>query len=276
MVGLVAQPCFVAHKIGELTDNLKIYCITRVVSETAGFITVGVSTLTLTAISVERYLALKLHLRYREVITCRKVLLIASAFWVILFLLAGIRFVAHDKLFDGAVVVILLVALGLTFGCYHRIFKTVRRHENQIKCQVHTQPNENIEIPPAPHSDKSGTEDQKHSRLSTPKPSRRNMVKYKKSTLAMVYILGVFIACYVPILIVNIAIIIRGYSKREKIAYVYTTTILLINSSFNPIIYCWRMSDIRRAVKSTINKVVLLLDTESSTQFSMERSAGRQ
>lgn len=276
MVGLVAQPCFVAHKIGELTENLNIYCITRVVSETAGFITVGVSTLTLTAISVERYLALKLHLRYREVITCKKVLAVAVSLWLILLLLGGVRFVARNKLFDAGVVLILLISLGLTIGCYHQIFKTVRRHEIEIKCQTTTQ-NENCNSVSGTTSgqrENSSVTDSSCSQLQkTAKTSRRNMLRYKKSTLAMVYILGIFIVCYVPILIVNIAMIIRGYTKREKIAYIYTTTILLVNSTLNPIIYCWRMSDIRRAVKSTINKVVRVYHIEESTHFSIERSA---
>ncbi|XP_031560823.1 cannabinoid receptor 1-like [Actinia tenebrosa] len=274
MVGLVAQPCFVAHKIGELTDNINIYCITRVVSETAGFVTVGVSTLTLTAISVERYLALKLHLRYREVITCKKVLVVAISFWLIVLLLWGVRFVAHNKTFDAVVVLLLLMALGLTLGCYYQIFKTVRRHENEIKCQTTTQ-NESIS------GTTSGQRENRIVRNSScaqppeteARKSRRRMLRYKKSTSAMVYILGVFIVCYVPILIVNISIIIRGYTKSEKIAYVYTSTILLMNSSVNPIIYCWRISDIRRAVKSTINKLVRVYDVSESVHFSVERSA---
>lgn len=39
-VGLIAQPCFVAHKIGEIQRKLDIYCAPRIISETSGFITV--------------------------------------------------------------------------------------------------------------------------------------------------------------------------------------------------------------------------------------------
>ncbi|KAK3709530.1 hypothetical protein QZH41_006769 [Actinostola sp. cb2023] len=66
LVGLLAQPSFVAHKVGEITSSFSLYCVTRVTTETVGTITSGVSTLTLAAISVERYLALRFSLRYNE------------------------------------------------------------------------------------------------------------------------------------------------------------------------------------------------------------------
>lgn len=256
LVGLIAQPCFVGHKIGELTNNFRIYCVTRVVAETAGFITVGVSTLTLTAISVEKYLALKLHLRYREIITCKKVLYIAGSFWVLLFILGGLRFVVYGKLFEAAVVSVLLLILSLTPWCYYHIFKIVKRHENQIKVQSLT-PKRNYESTEPKTNRHTGT---------------RKIIKHKKSTIAMMYILGVFLICYVPTLIVQTAILLKGYTRSAKIAYVYISTLLLVNSSINPAIYCWRMSEIRRAVRATISKVVPSIEPEESTNYTIERS----
>lgn len=259
LVGLLAQPCFVGHKIGELTNNFRIYCITRVVAETTGFITVGVSTLTLTAISVEKYLALKLHLRYREVITCKKVLYIAGSFWVLLFILAGLRFVVYGKIFDGAVVLVLVLTLSLTPWCYYQIFKTVKRHENQIKVLLSTQKaNYGSDINPGARSSSS---------TSSSTTSRRNILKYKKSTIAMLYILGLFLVCYVPTLIVQTAILLTGYTQGAKIAYVYISTLLLVNSSVNPAIYCWRMADIRRAVRETLNRVIPAIELEESSHY---------
>lgn len=257
-VGLIAQPCFVGHKVGELTDNIQIYCITRVVSETTGFITVGVSTLTLTAISVEKYFALKLHLRYREVITCRKVLFIAGSFWVLLFALAGLRFVVVGKAFDATVVAALLLTLSVTPWCYYQIFKTVKRHENQIR----------VQSVPQKATYESTEQDPQH----TSTTSRRNMLKYKKSTIAMLYILGVFLVCYVPTLIIRTTILLRGYTRTAKIAYVYISTLLLVNSSCNPVIYCWRMSEIRRAVKATLNRIIPSVELEETTNYTLERS----
>jgi len=57
-VGLIAQPCFVIHKIGELLQNHRMYCTTRILTESLGYITAGTSVLIMTGIAIERYLAL--------------------------------------------------------------------------------------------------------------------------------------------------------------------------------------------------------------------------
>ena len=38
-------------------------------------------------------------------------------------------------------------------------------------------------------------------------------------------------------------------TRSVKVAYDLTTAVVLINSSVNPIIYCWRLKQVRRAVK---------------------------
>ena len=48
-----------------------------------GYILVSVSLLTLTAISVDRLLALLLKLKYRQVVTLRKTLMTVICFWVV-------------------------------------------------------------------------------------------------------------------------------------------------------------------------------------------------
>ena len=100
-VGLVAQPSFVAHKIGEVQYNLSVYCVTGIVTETSGYLACGVLVLTLTAISIERYLAIHLHLRYNETVTNVRALMTVGILWSVLGLTAGSRFfVRHGKNFN--------------------------------------------------------------------------------------------------------------------------------------------------------------------------------
>ena len=53
-----------------------------VLSLTSNFLA-GTSFLTLVAISVDRYLALRLYLRYRELVTVKRVLMILASIWMI-------------------------------------------------------------------------------------------------------------------------------------------------------------------------------------------------
>ena len=217
-VGLIAQPSFVAHKIGEIQRNLDIYCATRMITETSGYITSGVSILTLTAISVERYLAVYLHLRYKEIVTNFRTLVTVGVLWSVLVIIAGSRFLIKDgRKLNAIMVPVLFSSLIVTVWAYSRIYREVKRHQRSIQVQ------ENI-------------------------ASTRNIVKYKKSAVTMAYILGLFALSNAPFIGVVIAHRIQGYTHTVKVAYIYVSTCIFMCSSINPVMYCWRISEIRQAV----------------------------
>jgi len=43
-----------------------------------------------------------------------------------------------------------------------------------------------------------------------------------------------------------------GETLQSKAAYLYTVTSIFINSALNPLIYCWRMMEIRTAIRKII------------------------
>ena len=226
-VGLAAQPCFVIHKIGELGNNFSMYCTTRILTESLGYITAGTSVLTITGIAIERYLALYLHLRHKEIITTKRILIAAALIWIAFISLAASRFwIANDSVF----IPLIFSSLIFIFLAYAKVLKHVRRHESQIMKE------QSVNVS-----------------LSTFGPVNYRMSKikrYKKSTLTMVYIVGIFILCYIPFLSVKIVHKIEGYTVSVKTAYLYASTVVFLNSSFNPVVYCWRITDIRRAARS--------------------------
>ena len=83
LVGLLCQPVFVAYQIAELTDNFSAYCILRMIQNISGWITSGVSFETLSGISVDRLLALTLHLRYNIVVTVQRILQAVFVFCIV-------------------------------------------------------------------------------------------------------------------------------------------------------------------------------------------------
>lgn len=70
-VGCIVQPLFVAHKIGAIQGNISLHCIASLASKTLASVLGVVSLTTLTAISIDRLLALILNVRYRIVVTLR-------------------------------------------------------------------------------------------------------------------------------------------------------------------------------------------------------------
>ena len=83
LVGLVCQPLFVAFKIAELERNLTAYCWLRLLQSRTAWTTSGVSCLTVAAVSVDRLLALTLHLRYDTLVTVPRVLQVTFLFWIL-------------------------------------------------------------------------------------------------------------------------------------------------------------------------------------------------
>lgn len=228
-VGLIAQPCFVIHKIGELYHSFSMYCVTRVLTESLGYLTAGTSVVTMTGIAIERYLALYLHLRYKEIVTTRRILITTSLIWLFFILLTASRFwIANESVFNNIAILLIFSSLIFTFLAYTKVLKYVRRHESQIKEQNFS----------AARPDICSV----NFRISRIK-------RYKKSTITMVYIVGLYIICYIPFLSIKIVQKLKGYTPSVKTAYVYASTVVFLNSSFNPVVYCWRITDIRKAVK---------------------------
>ena len=235
-VGLVAQPCFVAHKIGELFHSFGMYCITRALTESLGYVTSGTSALTMTGIAVERYLALHLHLRYKEIVTIRRIIVAVAFFWVFFIALVASRlWIADDNAFNNITISVVFLNFTLTFIAYMKVLKCVKHHERRI----------------SHHNISQADLFSRNYRLG-------NILRYKKSTFTMIFIVGIFVACYIPFLCVKAVYKVEGYTSTVKTAYLYSSTAIFLNSSFNPVVYCWRITDIRTAVKETLSSFLCI------------------
>ena len=81
-----------------------------------------------------------------------------------------------------------------------------------------------------------------------------NFLKCKKSAVTVLYVYALFLMFYFPLCVTMLVDSFIGYTRTVKIAYDYTTTVVFLNSSLNPLVYCWRIQYIRRAVKIVIQK----------------------
>ena len=227
-VGLIVQTSFVAYKLTEIFRAAEMSCYARFVNIVFGYATTAVSLLTLTAIAIERFLALHLHLRYKEVITKRRILSAAGSFWVIGFAVTSLYFLQRNA-FGGIVIASELFSIAITSVAYIKIYKIVKRHEREINSQrrVSVYPGEQIEL---------------------------NMKKYQRSTFTMVIVFMLSFVCYVPYSIVMITKLKYGFTVQVKVAIDIFSTVVCINSSMNPVIYCWRMREIKQAVWAVVKR----------------------
>ena len=99
-VGLVSQPIFLAFSIVKIKGLADMFCSSTHALSVSGFCLSGASLLTLTAISLDRFIAIHLHLRYSEIVTVKRVTVIVIVAWFALILSATSIFWAGYTLVD--------------------------------------------------------------------------------------------------------------------------------------------------------------------------------
>ena len=228
LVGAICQPFLVAHKVAELVDNFPTYCALRIIHNLSGYITSGVSLFTLAAVSIDRLLAVTLHLRYSVFVTVPRVFQTAFSLWIFSITVIIVRFWMKNAAWKLLSWVILFLALLLTAFSTSKIFQIARRHQRQINDQNMVALN-----------------------LQT---STVNVLKCKKSAVTVLYIYGLLLIFYLPFGVTTLVEAFIGYTRSVKVAYEYAKTAVFINSLLDPLVYCWRIREIRRAVKNTLRR----------------------
>lgn len=225
-VGLVVQPLFMLYHVARLPDCQVDFDVISKVFSISSYWLCSVSFAIVTAVGVDRLLALELHLRYNELVTNSRTGYIVFLIWVVCGLLSGTRQL-NDKLFFSLLALLIMTCLFGTFFVYFRIYGIVHRHRAQIHAQ---------------------------------EVSRRGIAnlaaveRLKKSAVSIFYVYCFFLLCYVPYLSAVISLFVMG--KRPPVVFNVTVTIVYINSTLNPLLYCWRIREIRKAVKQTLFRLL--------------------
>ena len=233
-VGLVVQPFYIATMVKLLINpsphsSIRSWYsfVTNIFSWNSFF---GV-----VAISVDRLLAIQLHLRYQALVTPKRVVAVVISIWVfsaILSLILAFRLIPINNI----TVVVLAVVMGLCFICtaiiYCKIYITVRRHTSEINgLQVRQRESRNGEL--------------------------AKVVRQRKSTVGAFYIYLVFLICYLPEYCrLLLTLLLHNPTTIPMLKFYYFSwTLLFFNSSLNPLVYCWKMRNIRRTIMNIMRSI---------------------
>ena len=93
---------------------------------------------------------------------------------------------------------------------------------------------------------------------SRPKRSRSSRqcgehAQCRKSAVTVLYFYALLLIFSLPFCVTTLVETFIGYNRAVKIAYIYVTTAVFINSCLNPLVYCWRIREIRQAVRNLLN-----------------------
>ena len=233
-VGIFSEPLLVTYLMALVNKRLNICRYALAAFDLTGRMLCAVSLFTLTAISVDRLLALLLGLRYRQVVTLKKTYVTVIVFWIVCIIVSTMYFWNFVlMLWCGKIIIPLCLVTSIY--CYTKIFFTLRRHQNQIQNNVQGQ-----------------------QRQITP----LNIARYKKAVSSALWLQLTLVVCYLPYLIIVAYKWSSNYlSLPVYRAWGFAVTLVLLNSSLNPILYCWKMREVRQAVKDTIRQLFQCLSS---------------
>ena len=229
LVGLVTHPLYVTYWISMVHEHWSLCRYSFYGGGITGYALCSVSLLTLTAKSVDGLLALLLGLRYKEIVTLRRTHIILVIVWFVS-LVAGLFFHLNYHITSWYSLIGVSSCLVISIASYTNIFRTLSHHQAQI--QDYTQQQQS-------------------------QPDALNMARYRKAVHSALWVQLALVVCYVPYFTVEIVISLSKERYRNGIIIEGMAVVLaFFNSTLNPLLYCWKISEVRRAVKQTIRQAI--------------------
>ena len=227
-VGLIEQPLFVAVLLRDFASPTASYYVINVYLSLT-YILCGVSIMTAATISIDRLLALILGLSYKLTVTVKRVRKVVITVWLGSFLVGfshwiGLGFIAYLTSF-----VVTLFFFVTTVFSFTKIVLKLRQQQAQVQQRVGQEQVNGGEIP-------------------------LNIARYKKMVHTVAWLQMALIVCYMPIISFLLFTIVNQWFGK---LYLYRSaiTVVFLNSSINPILYCWRFREVKREVKNILKQI---------------------
>lgn len=233
--GLISQPFYVAvvylPRVFETDMNIldmntwpTLYLATRIVADSCINYFSLLTILMITALSIERWL----QMSRRSLVTTRRAW-VAVAVLLPLPLPLVVYRVLH--LFEVSVIIatisMTLFCLLITSVAYFKVLRIIRHHQQQIKAKQR------------PNNAQTAI----------------NFAKYKKFVKSILFILAVFYSCYLPFTVAVGLMVILKYNRWAILLFTASVALVFLSSSLNPLLYLWRMRDIRNEVARLVKRV---------------------
>ena len=182
------------------------------------------------ALSVDRFLAIHLHLRYQELVTHKRLGAAVISNWMFSTFIAFFNWRVSTKITYVVFAVIGGICLAVSTVLYFKIYFIVRRHRVQIQA---------LQIQQVAQND----EEMVH------------IARLRGSAVGTFYVYLLALLCNLPQFCSFAVVANSELSTGIRIFDISSGTLMLMNSSLNPVIYCWKMRRIRRAVMDILRNI---------------------
>jgi len=230
-VGVISQPLFAVLNLSDVTPGMNREALYQIdqLNSVSSFVLCSVSVLTSSAISADRLLALLSGLRYRQVVTLPRVRAAVICLWSIS-ISCGLLYLWNIRIGFTVFFALVMCCLAHSVFSYAKIYVNLRQYHLQVPAFLEGQPN-GRKIP-------------------------LKIARYKKSVSNVLWVQLALVTCYIPFVIVVLLMTHgRMFGGNFQVAFGITATLTYLNSSLNPILYCWRIRAVRQAAKDTIKQL---------------------
>ena len=230
-VGLLVQPMHVA--LSQDKSHTHFVILRDAYSSATNFFCVA-SFIGVTALAADRFLAINLHLRYHEFVTYNRVVFEVILIWMSSAII-GLLCLWDDSVSFAFVSIITIVSLVVIAIFYLKIYLVVKYHTEQIAAMQASDGGEiNEEM-------------------------QRNAEKQKRAAVLIFCVYLTLVVCYLPnLILICIKLADKSFSTSPYLT-AFTDMLVFLNSSLNPVIYCWKMKHIRHAAKNILVKILTCL-----------------
>ena len=228
LVGLVVQPVYIANELHHSIGG-PLVKVERFMS----LFLCGVSLATITAISVDRFLALHYHVTYANLMTTKRAMSALASLWFVSILLLCLAVWKSEVVVRPIVGVVVTICFVISSASYIKIFFIVRHHQIHIRAQQQAVNSFNI---------------------SVNIPDSNNIILSKKHALKTFIYFICMVCCYLPYLSYSLlrTTSVIGY----EVNWTFAETVVFLNSSVNPFLYCWCNREIRTSAVKVVRKMM--------------------
>ena len=231
-VGVIVQPLLAVFLMEIATGNWRILYLTLSI---LNYTFCGFSFATATAISVDRLLALLLGMRYRHTVTLRRVRCFVVCFLLATIVTGFIYSLSSRDFANSAGFVVIITSLFLSVFSHARIFLKLRQHRAQPRQHAYNVGHEQVNGGGIP----------------------LNIERYKKIVYTIAWVQLALVFCYFPVFVLVIVSIVMttDWYKIGSIFHISALTVVYFNSTLNPILFCWKIREVRETVKTTLKQI---------------------
>ena len=230
LVGVISEPLTITYWMSAVRKRQDDCYNALFTSFIASYLLCGMSLLTLTAISVDRLLALTLGLRYRQVVTVKKACAFVIMFWIVS-ITCSAMYAQNVRITIWYSHIVIPVSFFTSVSSYTKIFWELHRQEIQVRGNII-----------------------QREQSSNSSSAALNISQYRKGVSGVIWLQVAVAVCYLPHGIITALWTYSGQSSAIIVLRQLTLTLVYFNSTLNPLLYCWKISEVRQLVKELLRR----------------------